>query len=116
MDQIERRIDEKRRELKASLEPIFGDDSPNTAAMLIAALCREFGDPHPLARLDQLPKGSTLKPRVLVNRLSEPPAFGVIFVEGGRKYIGSRRFETEREADEHGSEFLVRLREEVTRP
>jgi hypothetical protein len=122
MDDIEPLIEAKRRELRQSLGPIFGEDSNNTAAMLVGTLRREFGDPIKednwprfLAALARLPRGSNAKPVPLINRHTDGPPFGLIFLEGSLRYESSRRFDTEDAANAYASDFLVRLRGEANR-
>lgn len=100
MDEIDRAMDEKRRELLKSLKPTFDEDTPTAVEMMIAALWRDRGDLAKdedrqkfLAALARLPKGCNSKPYPLVNRLT---AFGLIFMDGGVEYHNSKRFDTVR--------------------
>ena len=115
--EIERRIDERRAELRQSLRQAFGDETENAVAMLIAAFRRTYDDPAKqidralvLAALDQLPKGSSASPRGQLNMVGD--RFGVIFSEAGQsRYYSSKTFATADEADQYASNFQMRLRE-----
>jgi hypothetical protein len=117
--EIDRLVDEKRRELQRSLEPVFHDEGNNTAAILIDALRHEFGypttkDDRPrfLAALARLPRGHAAKPTRLFNRHEDGRSFfTLIFSEGGMLYYSSKRFDTEDAADRYASWFLMRLAE-----
>src|ERR1700691_4785295 len=66
MDEIERAIEARRRELLKSLAPVFAEDTATAVEMLIAALRHDLSSPlevHDqqrfLAALERLPRGST---------------------------------------------------------
>jgi hypothetical protein len=123
MDAIERRIANKRRELRSSLKPIFDEDSNNTAEMLIGALRREFGDPikeddrtHFLQALATLPRGSTARPKFLwASRYGRGGGlhFRAVFQEGPTEYISPKRFATQDEAETYGNQFLLIFQGEI---
>ena len=128
MDEIKRLIAEKRSELREALKPIFQEDSSNAAAILIAALLREFGDPISeadrqrfLDALAQLPKGSKAKPGYLIgsyDKGSSNEHWKVTFTDedGNIEYQSSKQFATEPEANAYATEFLIRLRGEINKP
>jgi len=124
MDEIDRRIEEKQRQLAEVLEPSFAaaEDADLAATMLVMALDHPVeGEDHSsyLAALERLPKGSTANPRVLLVSPYEEGAdrlWRVAFIAGHGGHKSSRRFPTEAQANDYATDFLVRLKGEINRP
>lgn len=124
MDEIDRRIDEKQRQLAEVLEPSFAvaEDADLAATMLVMALdhpVEEEDQSCYLAALERLPKGSTANPRVLLVSPYDEGAdrlWRVAFTAGHGGHKSSRRFPTEAQANDYATDFLVRLKGEINRP
>lgn len=124
MDEIDRRIDEKQRQLAEVLEPSFAaaEDADLAATMLVMALAHlaeEEDQSCYLAALERLPKGSTANPRLLLVSPYDEGAdrlWRVAFTAGHGGHKSSRRFPTEAQANDYATDFLVRLKGVINRP
>ena len=124
MDEIDRRIDEKQRQLAEVLEPSFAtaEDADLAATMLVMALdhpVEEADQSCFLAALERLPEGSTANPRVLLVSPYDEGAdrlWRVSFTAGHGGHKRLRHFPTEAQANDYATDFLVRLKGEINRP
>jgi hypothetical protein len=124
MDQIGPRREERLRELARDFVPVFGNggDADLAATILVMALASpiiEEDRPRYLAALERLPKGSAAKPRVShvgPHSGGDAQHWCVTFADHHAEYQSSRHFPTKPEADDYASDFVVRLRGEISRP
>jgi len=124
VDEIGPRREQRLRELARDFLPIVGsgEDARLAAMMLVMALASPISAEDQLrylAALERLPKGSAAKPRVLlVNPCAAgtPGYWRVTFADHHVEYQSPRQFPAKASADDYASDFLIRLRGEISRP
>jgi hypothetical protein len=124
MHEIGNRREERRRELTEDFLSLFGnvEDAELAATMLVMAVAPPVSKRDRLgylAALERLPKGSTVKPRLLLVSVNDGGAaqqWRVTFADDHAGYQSSRQFPTEAEANTYATNFLERLQGQINRP